>query len=379
MIPDFLHKSLLAPLAIAKVVDAPELLPPLFESNIKASHIYAALNQPALYDQQQCAIESYIRSKPIFMWEGSIFSEEFVNYTSLYRPYYKALYLLALFKLPSGSPIYSLLEIIGRKLSNAQAYIAENEQHILCLPQAMLHLEIPPVECYKIGTFCYKWEVNNLNLTFKNLWEGYEERFLSLAAAGNIPNAQFRLGIIATYKGNYQNAELFLRQAASQAHTNAQYELGLLLLEQSKVLEAETFLYQAAIKNHLFAHFALAQLWFQQGHLGKATSSFRTIAEQASSATLYNLVQLLPRDAYLKELDLFYRQIVSYTPFAQLQVLSTLLLSKNDPRQIDPFYRQVLNYGKTDIQYLLAELLNKRGSTTLADILLQEIIDRKEA
>ncbi|MBL0942289.1 MAG: hypothetical protein IBJ00_06170, partial [Alphaproteobacteria bacterium] len=378
-IPDFLYKSLLAPSAIAQVLRTPELMAPLFESPIRASDIYSALHQPLLDEDQRVAIESYSRLGSVLMWKGNIFSKEFLNYTSLYRPTYKALYLLALCQLPSGSPIYSLVNMVFHKLSILQTYPAKYENQVLWLPEAMMYLEISPIDSYKISAFCYRWAINSSSSTFQKLWQRYEELFLFNAALGNISEAQFRLGLINYHKGDYHKAELFLRQAASQAHTNAQYKLGTLFLEQGRQQEAKLLFEQAALKGNLVAYFVLAKFWFHQGYLEEAKSSFRQVAEQANGKVLYGLAQLLEKNFHHQSLELFYRQIVSYAPFAQQQVLSTLLLSKNDLRQINSFYCQVLNYGKADIQDHLANLLNKRGNTILAEILLQKIIDKQRS
>ncbi|MBL0942570.1 MAG: F-box/SEL1-like repeat protein [Alphaproteobacteria bacterium] len=377
MIPNFLHKSLLVPSAIAKILRTPALIPQIFESDIKASCIYNALQQQTLDKQQQLAIESYSRLSLVRPWNETIFSEDFLNYTHLYRPYYKSYYLLALFQLPTGSPIHTLLNMIELNLESSQTYTAENEKQALWFPKAMLNIEIPPIDSYRIGYFCYNWTMNSSSSTFQRLWQRYEEMFLYNAALGKLANAQFRLGVINYHKGDYYKAELFLRQAASQAHTKAQYKLGVLFLKQGRQPEAKLLFYQAAIEGNFSAYFILAKICFHQGQLEEAKSYFRQVAENVNGKVLYNLAQLLEGNCHRPSLELFYRQIVSYTPFAEQQVLSTLLLSKNDLKQIDPFYRQVLNYGKTDIQYLLAELLNKRGSTTLAMILLEEIKAQK--
>ncbi|MBL0942114.1 MAG: F-box protein, partial [Alphaproteobacteria bacterium] len=130
-IPDFLHKSLLVPSAIARIVRTRALISSLFESNIKASCIYNALQQQTLDKEQRLAIESYSRLSIVRPWNKTIFSEDFLKYTHLYSPYYKAYYLLALFQLPTSLPIYTLLNMINRNLKNPQAYNAKNKEKVI--------------------------------------------------------------------------------------------------------------------------------------------------------------------------------------------------------------------------------------------------------
>ncbi|MBL0941426.1 MAG: F-box/SEL1-like repeat protein [Alphaproteobacteria bacterium] len=406
--PDVFHKALLTPIAIGHILSTSKLLPALFKSNISVLDIYKALQTSSLDSVQETALKSYVTSVYIPVSKNDIFSKEFIVFTHNYRPYFKAYYLLGLYQVSDCNLFYRFLDSISTKLKTPLIPTIIHEKQALNFPQAMLNLEMPPIDFYNISRFCSTWLTKSSHSIFKNSWQGYEKIFLYAAAAGNLPQAQYRLGSIAYNEGKYKKAELFYRQASNQGYADAQFHLGRLyhdqrkyiqaeslyrqaakqghqeaiyglgdyLMEQGRDNEAENFLYQAAARKDILSNFKLGRLLFRKGNVHNAELFFREVAKQTDEAKVRIFINFLSTQSSLKERELFFRQIVLYASLKVQKIVGTCLLATYDIKQIDPYYRQVLNYGSTEAQQMLAEMLFKYGWPTLAEILLQEIEDQ---
>ncbi|MBL0942115.1 MAG: F-box/SEL1-like repeat protein [Alphaproteobacteria bacterium] len=406
--PDVFYKALLTPIAIGQILSTPKLLPALFNSNISAFAIYNALKSPSLDPVQEKTLNGYINTRHIPVWTGNIFSKEFLAYMCGYKSQYKACSLLMLAKASNKNFINILLENIYYEMKRPQQYTTENEKQALYFPRAILNLAMPPTDFYNISRFCYLWSTRSSSSTFKNSWQGYEKKFLYAAAAGNLPQAQYRLGRIAYNESEYKKAELFYRQASDQGYVDAQfhlgrlyhdqrkyiqaeflyrqaareghqeaiYELGGFLIEQGRDDEAENFLYQAAARKDILSNFRLARVLFRKGNFHDAELFFGEVAKQTDEAKVRILINLLLTQSCLCERELFYRQLVFHASLNVQKIIGTCLLATRDLKQIDPYYRQVLNYGSIEAQQMLAGMLFEYGKPSLAEILLQEIEDQ---
>ncbi|MBL0942629.1 MAG: F-box/SEL1-like repeat protein [Alphaproteobacteria bacterium] len=237
--PDALHKSLLTPFAARQLLRTPKLTPLLFESNITAKEIYLALETNILDEELQKAIKRYTDSMPVSVWQGSIFTKEFVDLMQLHLPYFKAFYFLSLYSCPGSNLLLKLLKQIFEELENPLMYVEEYEASSLYLPQAMINLEMSPSGYNKIGMFCHFWRKNSFHQVYQRQWQAYEETFLKRAAVEGLSKAQFKFAKLLHKKGALEEAEDFYRQAASQGKIKAYFYLGDVLIEQSKYKQAE--------------------------------------------------------------------------------------------------------------------------------------------
>jgi TPR repeat protein len=320
--PEALHKVLSDSTALGGMLSTSALIPFLFESQVTASAIHEPLYRTALEPDQQTALEAYVKTAPVFPSQENIFSQAFVDFTKTYAAQYKALYLLALFNLPSGKPIKALLKRVNQEIRAEEVYSDKNEEEAILLPRAMAYFpNIPHKKAYNIAEYCWEWAQSTTRDEWLSLAELFfresarqgdadaqlelselfveqgkfdesEGTLLLLANQGNI-EAQLTLALHYYWQEDLDKAEVYYRLAAIQGAPEAQHYLGILLQKQDKFDEAEVYYHEAAMQEYLPAQNNLGLCLEKKGDVLGALRNYERAAEAGHKFACLNLAYLL--------------------------------------------------------------------------------------